>query len=263
MVDLSKRSSACASMATLQLWRRSHAGQPAPEPALRHRERLRAYASAGGSRRHNTSRSGASKKPRRYPDAAQVSLHTILGLTYEGSPATRWGFEAYTKRWTTVVPYFDNLLDPLSLTPDLAPDRVRIVPKNSEASGLEVSVRTQFAGTIERVGNAQLVARSRRLAAITTSGEAGTSPGRDCGDCLEGSRLSLSALAGWHRGWPSTPSNSLSHPMAIPAESFSTSAIRSAGATSTRWICAAVTLAAGQWRFLGGARSHECDQPPQ
>ena len=207
-------------------------------------ERLRAYASAGRFTQAQHVEEWRVEEAQTVADSAQVSLHTILGLSYEATPATRWGFEAYTKRWTTVAPYFDNLLDPLSLTPDLAPDRVRIVPKNSEASGLEVSVRTQFSEQLSGLGNIQLVARGRRHRRYGLPAKLGSAPGRDRGDCVEGippqsvgarrlaSRLAEHTFETRER-W------------LIPAESFSTNAIRSVGVISTRSICAAVTP--GRW----------------
>ena len=168
-------------------------------------ERLRAYASAGRFTQAQHVEEWRVEEAQVVADSAQVSLHTILGLTYEATPATRWGFEAYTKRWTTVVPYFDNLLDPLSLTPDLAPDRVRIVPKNSEASGLEISFRTQISEQLSGWGT---LSWSR---VADDSGDNDIRRSWDqplaatAGIAWQGSRLSLSALAGWHRGWPGTP----------------------------------------------------------
>ena len=66
---------------------------------------------------------------------AGVHPHASSASTYEPAARTRWGFEAYTKRWTTVAPYFDNQLDPLSLSPELTPDRIRVDPHESEAPG--------------------------------------------------------------------------------------------------------------------------------
>jgi len=168
-------------------------------------ERLRAYASAGRFTQAQHVEEWRVEEAQAVADSAQVSLHTILGLSYEATPATRWGFEAYTKRWTTVVPYFDNLIDPLSLTPDLAPDRVRIVPGKSEATGLEVSVRTQFSEQLSGWGTFSWsrVADAIDDADILRSWDQPLAA--TAGIAWQGQRLSLSALTGWHRGWPTTP----------------------------------------------------------
>jgi len=168
-------------------------------------KRLRAYASAGRFTQAQHVEEWRVEEAQSVADSAQVSVHTVLGLTYEANSATRWGLEAYSKRWTTVGPYFDNLLDPLSLTPDLPPDRVRIAPNESEATGLELNVRRQFseqlsgwgtfswARVVDDIDDADILRSwDQRLAATL-------------GIAWQKSRVSLSALAGWHRGWPSTP----------------------------------------------------------
>jgi outer membrane receptor protein involved in Fe transport len=138
-------------------------------------------------------------------DAAQVSIHTILGLEYRSSDDTRWGLEAYSKRWTTVAPYFDNSLDPLSLLPDLAPDRVRIQPKKSEATGLEVSVRRPLSDELTGFGTFTW----SRVADDFVDGDVLRSWDQPlsvtAGLAWRGSRASVSGIAGWHRGWPRTP----------------------------------------------------------
>jgi len=139
------------------------------------------------------------------PDAAQVSIHSILGLEYESPAGMRVGIEAYGKRWTTVSPYFDNELDPFALVPDLTPDRVRLDPTHSEATGLELSVRRPFSETFMGWGtltwsrvadgfSSRDVLRSWDQPLSVTAGLA-----------WKRSNSSLSVLAGWHRGWPRTP----------------------------------------------------------
>ena len=139
------------------------------------------------------------------PDSAQVSIHSIVGLEYDTAEGLRIGVEAYSKRWTTVVPYFDSQLDPLALLPDLAPDRIRIDPHGSEATGLELSVRKPISDSFTGWGT------------LAWSRVADNFPPRDvlrswdqplsvtAGLAWKGSRSSVSALAGWHAGWPRTP----------------------------------------------------------
>jgi outer membrane receptor protein involved in Fe transport len=168
-------------------------------------DRLRMYASAGRFTQPQHVEEWRVEEAQATADSAQVSLHSILGLAYEASDSTRWGFEAYTKRWTTIVPYFDNLLDPLTLTPDITPDRVRITPTKSEASGLEVNVRRQFNSELsgwgtfswsrvaDDIGDSDILRSWDQPVAATL------------GVAWQRSRLSLSALGTWHSGWPRTP----------------------------------------------------------
>jgi outer membrane receptor protein involved in Fe transport len=139
------------------------------------------------------------------PDSAQVSIHSIVGLEYDTAQGMRIGLEAYSKRWTTVVPYFDNQLDPLALLPDLAPDRIRLDPHGSEATGLELSVRKPFTDSLTGWGT------------LSWSRVADDFPPRDvlrswdqplsvtAGLAWKGSKASVSGLVGWHSGWPRTP----------------------------------------------------------
>jgi outer membrane receptor protein involved in Fe transport len=139
------------------------------------------------------------------PDSAQVSIHSVVGLEYDSAGGLRVGLEAYSKRWTTVVPYFDNQLNPLALLPDLTPDRIRVDPHGSEASGLELSVRQPFTDSLTAWGT------------LAWSRVADAFPPRDvlrswdqpvsvnAGLAWKGSNASVSGLAGWHAGWPRTP----------------------------------------------------------
>ena len=138
-------------------------------------------------------------------DPAQVSIHTILGLTYQPTLATRWGLELYSKRWTTVAPYFDNRLDPLALSPDLAPDRIRLDPGKSEASGFELNVRHDFSERLSGTGSFSW----SRVADDMPEGDVLRSWDQPfaltAGVAWQGPRLNVSALGGWHRGWPRNP----------------------------------------------------------
>jgi outer membrane receptor protein involved in Fe transport len=138
-------------------------------------------------------------------DAALSSIHSILGMTREMAGGARWSIEAYCKRWTRVSPYYDNQLDPLSLLPELAPDRVRVAPRSSESTGLELNVRAPFGDRFQAWGSVSWshvaddfsggdVLRSWDQSSAVSSGVA-----------WEGARWSFSALGGWHRGWPRTP----------------------------------------------------------
>ncbi len=168
-------------------------------------DRLRFYASIGRFTQAQHIEEWRVEDAQAVADSAQVSIHSIIGLTYQPSSRTRWGLEAYTKRWTTVSPYYDNLLDPLSLSPELEPDRIRVDPHHSEASGLEVNVRREFSehlagwGTFgwarvaDEGGDADILRSWDQPLALTA------------GLAWQGSRYSVSALGGWHRGWPRTP----------------------------------------------------------
>ena len=138
-------------------------------------------------------------------DPAQTSLHYVLGLTHETARALRWSVEAYSKRWRRVSPYFDNTLNPLSLLPDLAPDRVRLAPSASESTGLEVNARTPLFDRASAWGSLSWSRVADDFEGHDVLRSWDQSVALNAGFAWEGSRLSLSALGSWHRGWPRTP----------------------------------------------------------
>ncbi len=182
--------------------------QVSPRLNLRYdlNDRLRLYASAGRFTQAQHVEEWRVEEAQMEPDSAQVSIHSILGMEYRGAGDLRLGLEAYSKRWTTVAPYFDSQLDPFSLLPDLTPDRLRIVPHRSEATGLELSVRTPFAESLTGWGT---LTWSRVADDFRSGGDVLRSWDQplslNAGLAWKGSSASISALAGWHRGWPRTP----------------------------------------------------------
>jgi len=168
-------------------------------------DQWRLYGSAGRFTQAQHVEEWRVEEAQQAPDSAQVSIHTILGLEHDTAAGMRLGIEAYTKRWTTSAPYFDNQLDPFALLPDLTPDRIRVAPTASEASGLEVSVRKPFSDSLTGWGTLawSRVADDISPRDVLRSWDQPVSV--NAGLAWKGSKASLSALAGWHTGWPRTP----------------------------------------------------------
>jgi hypothetical protein len=139
------------------------------------------------------------------PDPATRAVHLLSGIAHESSPDARWRVEAYRNQWTAVSPYFDNTLAPVSLIPALEPDRVLITPSSAEAIGVEISASRSLGYGLSTWG---IYSRSRVTDRIN---------GRDVprswdqenastiGLSWTHRRTSMSALVGWHSGWPRTP----------------------------------------------------------
>ncbi len=72
---------------------------------------------------------------------AQSSDHAILGLEHLDRRAIAWRAELYQKTQIAPRPRYENELNPLSILPELAPDRVQISPDSAELRGVEVSAR--------------------------------------------------------------------------------------------------------------------------
>lgn len=167
--------------------------------------RWRVYASLGRFTQAQHVEEWRAEEAQQQADAAQVAMHTILGLGFDASADTRWTFEAYSKRWTTVAPYFENQVDPLALVPDLGIDRARVHPRRSEASGFELNARTALRDNWSAWGS---LAWSR-VADDFPEGDVlrswDQSLALSAGLAWEGRRTRISAFSSWHRGWPRTP----------------------------------------------------------
>jgi outer membrane receptor protein involved in Fe transport len=182
--------------------------QISPRLNLRYdlREDLRLYASVGRFTQPQHIEEWRVEEAQRTPDAAQVSIHSIIGAEYELAGGGRVGIEAYSKRWTTSAPYYDNLLDKFSLLPDLTVDRVRVAPSASEANGLELRIKLPLDDRLTGWGT---FAWSR----VADDFRGGDDTRRSWDQPLSAtaglswthSRATFSALGGWHRGWPRTP----------------------------------------------------------
>jgi outer membrane receptor protein involved in Fe transport len=167
-------------------------------------ERTRAYASLGRFTQAQHVEEWRVEEGQVRSDPAQTSIHSILGLTHESAVDLKWSIEAYVKRWTRVAPYYDNLLDPLSLLPELNPDRVRIAPRESEASGLELNVRAPIGENWSGWGSLSWSRVADEFDDRDVLRSWDQSVSANAGITWKRSRLSISALAGWHRGWPRT-----------------------------------------------------------
>src|SRR5687767_12504028 len=67
---------------------------------------LRLYASVGRFTQPQHIEEWRVEDAQQTPDAAQVSIHSVIGAEYELSGGGRVGIEAYTKRWTTSAAYY-------------------------------------------------------------------------------------------------------------------------------------------------------------
>ena len=72
---------------------------------------------------------------------AQRAEHRVIGFSHSFKNGLSLRSDFYQKRYTKVLPYFENFLDPSNLVPEATPDRIRITPEESEARGFEVLLR--------------------------------------------------------------------------------------------------------------------------
>jgi hypothetical protein len=137
-----------------------------------------------------------------FPEA-QRSDQVIVGLDHRLPGGLALRLEGFRKSQSDPRPHFENLLDPLSLVPEIAPDRARIAPTSAEIRGAELSLFAErrdlawWAGAtwseaFDRV-DAERVPRSWDQTWAINAGIDWTR-----GDWRFG------AVAGSHRGWPTT-----------------------------------------------------------
>jgi TonB dependent receptor/TonB-dependent Receptor Plug Domain len=165
----------------------------------------RAYGSVGAFTQAQRVEEWRAEEGQQLADPAMLAIHSVVGISYAAAADAQYTLELYDKRWTRSKPYFDNLLDPLVLIPDLGPDRVRIAPLKTEAAGMELSVHKVLSDSLDASGtlawsnvadefpNSEQVRSWNQPLAMTA------------GISWNSARANISALAGWHQGWPRTP----------------------------------------------------------
>ena len=134
---------------------------------------------------------------------AQRTDQVIVGLDHRLPNELALRAEVFSKRQTVPRPHFENLLDPMSLLPEIAPDRVQVAPTSAEIRGAELSLVAErldyawWAGfswseAFDRVA-ARNVPRSWDQTWAVTGGI----------DWTRG-HWRYGAAIGAHRGWPTT-----------------------------------------------------------
>jgi outer membrane receptor protein involved in Fe transport len=72
--------------------------------------------------------------------APQRSRHTVIGIEHALRGGVVLQLEAYEKDMSRLRPRYENLLNSLTLLPELKPDRVRVAPESARARGFELLV---------------------------------------------------------------------------------------------------------------------------
>jgi len=70
----------------------------------------------------------------------QRAAHWIAGAQYRSPSGYRLRAEVFSKDYERLKPRFENLYDPLSLIPQLQPDRIRLDPESARAKGVELTL---------------------------------------------------------------------------------------------------------------------------
>jgi hypothetical protein len=76
--------------------------------------------------------------------APQRSDHLVAGIEHQFDPNLALRAEIFRKRQNNPRARFENLLNRRTILPEIAPDRVRVLPDYGEIDGLELSARYQW-----------------------------------------------------------------------------------------------------------------------
>jgi outer membrane receptor protein involved in Fe transport len=185
----------------------SSRGQVSPRFNIRYdvNARWRIYGSWGRFSQAQRVDEWRTEDAQRSPDEAELATHMIAGVAYAPADTMRVALEVYRKRWSNVSPYFDNSLDSLSLVPDLAPDRVRVTPSDSESAGAELSMRRALSPTLEVWGSYAWSRVADEFAGEDVLRHWDQPHALSLGLSWHSGAYSAATLLGWHRGWPRTP----------------------------------------------------------
>ena len=150
------------------------------------------------------------------PDPASRAAHLIAGITYTGIRATQLRIEAYRNHWSSIGPYFDNVLGAVSLVPELEPDRILVTPGSAEAKGIEFTAR-RTARQIDVWGSYTVSSVTDDVGGRDIPRSWDQRQAASIGIAWTGEHVSASLLLAWHSGWPRTPLSILSATHSNPA----------------------------------------------
>jgi outer membrane receptor protein involved in Fe transport len=84
---------------------------------------------------------------------AQRAEHRVIGIDHVFDNGLSMRLDLYQKKYTDVIPRYENLFDPLEVPGEAQSDRVRIAPDRTEAHGVEFSLKGQWGERIDWWGS--------------------------------------------------------------------------------------------------------------
>ena len=187
----------------------------------------------------------------------------VLGLEQELPAGLELRVETYDKDYRVLRPRYENLLDPLSLLPELRWDRVQIAPQSARARGVEVLLSRKSASAWNGWLNYAWSTVEDREGGVDTRRSWDQKHAFGGGLSWTSDPWIATLAATWHSGWPTT-SVRLAEPIDTPPEVLvgSRNDIRlqdflSIDARLSR------TLPAQAWRARRVARGYEPDESKQ
>jgi len=136
---------------------------------------------------------------------AQRADHLLLGLRYRTDAGASWRVDAYDKRYRSLRPRFENLLNAAVILPELKPDRVLVDADEATARGIELTLQSganrplnwwanySWSQVRDRIGDEDLPRNWDQTHAF------------GAGIGWRDERWDLTAALSWRSGWPTTP----------------------------------------------------------
>ncbi len=137
--------------------------------------------------------------------APQRAEHRIVSIEYRHPTGLDLRLEAYEKRYRSLRPRFENLLNNFVLLPELKPDRIAIAPDGAVARGIEMSVRRREGRPIDwwlTYGRSSV--RDDFGAGLSVPRRWDLRHQLSAGLAWEGSRWDVSVVGAYHSGFPTT-----------------------------------------------------------
>ena len=135
----------------------------------------------------------------------QRADHAVIGIENEFRSGLRLRLEAYRKQMSELRPRFENLLNPLTMFPELKPDRIRIAPDKAEARGFEVFVEKQARDNLTWWAGYSWSRFTDELGGHSTLRSWDRTHTLSSGLILDTALWNMSLGLIQHEGWPTTP----------------------------------------------------------
>jgi hypothetical protein len=189
----------------------------------------RSYASLGEFTQAQRVDEYRSEENQTAPDPASRAVHLLAGIDHKREGALSWRLEVYRNHWSSISPYYDNLLGLSSLTPALAPGRVLISPSSAGAAGVELSAQRTFSHGFNAWGLYSISRVTDDIGGQDIVRSWDQKHAANLGIAWIDQRSSVSAVLGWHSGWPTTPL------AAVTASSTAPAYLAADNRNSSRW----------------------------
>ena len=163
------------------------------------------------------------------PDSANRAQHSTIGIIHDDPDAIGWRLEGYRHHWSSISPYFENLLGPLSVVPQLEPDRILVVPTNADSAGLEISAQRTWERGVSSWGSYSLSRVTDDVSGRDVPRSWDQEHAANLGFSWTKRGHAASVMFGWHSGWPRTPITMVAATPSEPAY------LQVGGRNSSRW----------------------------